>query len=406
MTPQEPAFEPYNFELQFARAEAYERESGRRLVRLSDWNCSLGDALLPRSLIANSIRASLAYVTEYADTSRLLATCEVVESNLKETYGADLETAKVHLFGNATQAIFGVVYALVNTVKDPVGLVLHPSYYCLQDSAELCRLPLVETWRRAADGFRIDTDYLRSVRRRHKYNVLFVTDPVYSVGLRARDDEIRDLVAFCSAFGIWLVIDIALSGLFWQTSANAWMDLDRLNLSRYERCVLVDSPSKRLFTNNIKIGVVLANPELSDRMAECSDWHLGNLAGLQLEFARRVFSQEHKAEIETACRTNAERAYRHFQVVSSLLKASPLVSTTRPDSGFHLMLWQQGSQAQAIDAMGVCHRLAIEDGVLVIPTNDFFFSRDDEWGVRLNLMRDPSHWMANVDRFREFGLLR
>ena len=112
--------------------------------------------------------------------------------------------------------------------------------------------------------------------------------------------------------------------------------------------ILIDSPAKRLFTNNLKIGLVVADLKIVERLRDFSDWHLGNLTGLQVSFARNLFSPENRNDIETICTINANRACANFQQLETIVDGSKMVSLLRPDSGFYTLLFAGASSAETL----------------------------------------------------------
>ena len=142
-----------------------------------------------------------------------------------------------------------------------------------------------------------------------------------------------------------------------------------------------------------------------ERLRDFSDWHLGNLTGLQVSFARNLFSPENRNDIETICTINANRACANFQQLETIVDGSKMVSLLRPDSGFYTLLFARGIISRDVDAMKACHRLVTDLATLAIPTNDFFFDWDDEFGIRLNLMCSPRKWEHVIKYIAVHGIL-
>ena len=396
---------PYSFEEQFELAEAWEKANNKCLLRVSDWNSDPSEVEVPYPLIHQAINESLKSITRYAETAVLVDACDEIQQDLKKGYGVPFsEHARIHLFGSATQAIFGVMYGLKHTVSEPRALIIHPSFYAVQDSASQCGIPIFETWRKKREGFEIKLELLEQFRCRHAVNVLILTDPVYSAGMCINEAEWNHLIDYSRTHDIWLVVDMAFSGLSWTESRKVWIDRERLLRGNYRKVILIDSPAKRLFTNNLKIGLVFADVEIVERLRDFSDYHLGNLTGLQVAFARSLFRPENRESIETICTINANHAQSNFQRLGTIIDGSPMVSLLRPDSGFHALLFARGTISRHVDAMNACLRLATDLETLAIPTNDFFFDWDDEFGIRVNLMYSPRKWEHVIKWLATFGM--
>ena len=397
---------PYSFEVQFELAEVWEKANNKPLLRISDWNSDPNEVRVPYAIIRRAINEALGSTTRYAETAVLIETCDEIQQDLVKGYGISFDkNARIHLFGNATQAIFGVMYGLKQAMSEPRALIIHPSYYSVQDSASQCGIPIFEMWRKKREAFEINLEQLEQFRRQHAINIVILTDPVYSAGTYMNDVQWNDLINYCRTHDIWLVVDMAFSGLSWTDASKVWIDCGRLRRGSYRGVILIDSPAKRLFTNNLKIGLVVADLKIVERLRDFSDWHLGNLTGLQVSFARNLFSPENRNDIETICTINANRACANFQQLETIVDGSKMVSLLRPDSGFYTLLFARGIISRDVDAMKACHRLVTDLATLAIPTNDFFFDWDDEFGIRLNLMCSPRKWEHVIKYIAVHGIL-
>lgn len=394
----------YSFEIQFEEAATWEAERGMTLERISDWNVPPGCVDVPHVLIEEAFQQSLLGTTNYAETAQLISCADAIRTSLVGAYGIELPASRqVHVFGNATQAITGVIYALREQLGHPRLLLVHPSYYCVQDAARLCG---VETWgvfRRADQGFALDFERLAKLVRSKQVNVLCITDPVYSVGLALSEPEWSELVGFCDREGLWLVLDNAFGGLSWRDRESAWIQPARLSTT-YEKLVLIDAPSKRLFVNNVKFGLVFAHAGIVQRLQEFTDWHLGNLTGLQLGFAESVFRGDHRDLIEGMCRTNANRAERTFRTLESIVAESPHLHAPRPTSGFYTTVYARATRLSDLDVMGACRAWIDRYRALVVPNADFNPAETDEFGVRINLMRPVASWSHAIAHAAQHGM--
>lgn len=398
-----PAF--YSFEEQFEIAEAWARSNNKSLFKISDWNFDPRDVSIPNNLIQEAINDSLHTTTQYAETSVLIEACKEIRNNLKVGYDVNFDTdSNIHLFGNATQAIFGVMYSLKEVVQSPLVLLIHPSYYSVQDSASQCGIQFFEMWRKKKNGFVIDLEIIEHYRRKHAINILVLTDPVYSAGTCMDTDQWYRLIDYCKVHEIWLVIDMAFSGLSWIDIDKVWLDRGRLLRWNYRRVILIDSPAKRLFTNNLKIGLVFADMEIIDKLRDFTDWLLGNLTGLQVSFAKTLFKPENRELVENLCKTNVNRAVTNYKKLENIVSDLQNLKLFKPDAGFHTLLFYRGALSRYVDAMKACQGMVEKLEILPIPTNDFFFDHDDEFGIRLNLMCSSEKWMPLIKQIDAYGI--
>lgn len=381
----------YDFEKHFTFAKSWEQTNEKSLFRISDWNADPNDVNTPDTIIQQAVEESLKNVTKYAETKLLINACHSIQDSLESVYQITLSNnSHIHLFGNATQAIFGVLCGLKQLIKKPSALIINPSYYSVQDSATLFEIPTVELNRKMKENFKIDIQQIDKLHKQHKINIIILTDPVYSCGLCITENYFNDIVDYCKSNNIWLVIDNAFSCLSWTDESKIWLDKTMLTKCDFNKAIVIDSPSKRLFTNNMKIGIVVANIELIQKLRGFSDSHIGNISGLQLAFAKAIFTEDNKSTVENICKANATRAKNNFNEIEKYFSNSKLVSLVKPDSGFHCVLKSTNETIRQTNAMKVCERLITEYSTLAIPTNDFYYDLDDNFGIRINLMTSPS----------------
>jgi aspartate/methionine/tyrosine aminotransferase len=396
---------PYDFDQQFRLAYQWEKRTGKTLLRISDWNSNPKDVILPISIIHSAIEDSLLSLTQYAETAKLIETSIHIQQCLKLVYNVAFDShVCTHLFGNTTQAIFGVMYALKKLIVKPKILFIHPSYYSATETAYFLDIPVVEMWRKRREQFDFDFEKIDFLRKKHLVNIIFLTDPVYSAGVRMNDAEWDILVNYCDREGIWIVIDMAFSGLSWNTR-DVWIDRIQLLRANYKKCIILDSPAKRLFTNNIKIAIVFANAKIVKVLQELADSQLGNLTGIQLAFAKRLFNQQNKSELESICYSNAKKACTNFEYIQAIVSDSDHVFFEKPVAGFHALVFSKHITGESVDVMSTCYRWVTELETLAIPTNDFRFHVSDEFGIRLNLMRSIKEYKHIIEWIAKNGML-
>ena len=396
---------PYDFDEQFRLANEWEKRTGKKLIRISDWNSNPNDVILPISIVHSAIEDSLLSLTQYAETAKLIETSIHIQQCLKLFYKVAFDShVCTHLFGNTTQAIFGVMYALKKIIAKPKILFIHPSYYSALETACFLDIPVIEMWRKRKEQFVFDFENIDSLRKKYLINIIFLTDPVYSAGIHINDVEWATLVNYCDHEGIWIVIDMAFSGLSWSME-DVWIDRIRLLRANYKKCIIIDSPAKRLFTNNIKMAIVFANAKIVKVLQEFADSQLGNLTGVQLAFAKNLFIKKNKNELESICCSNAKKASANFEYIQGIVSDSEHVFFEKPVTGFHALVFSKHITGESVDVMSTCYRWVTQLETLAIPTNDFRFHIGDEFGMRVNLMRSTKDYNHIIEWIAKNGML-
>ncbi len=396
--------EPYNFEKHIANALEWEKRNQTQTLRLSDWNCGRDDPCVPTALLETAAQFAFENLTTYTETSMTLGLGDQVSHWLRTRPNSEFAAdSAVHLYGNATQALFASIYAIREEQPAPKFLLIHPSYYATHDAFSTMRIPYVEHWRKLRNHGALDVDELAALWKQQGFNAILLTDPMYSTGIEFSENNLYQTIQFAEDRDIWIVIDSAFGGLTWKDEDRQWLDLRKFQRCGFEKCIVIDSPSKRLFTNNLKLGVVHCSKRLSPRFEKFSDSFAGNITGMQFGFTKALFDPVNSDQMEAICRENVQRIRQHYAHLISKASESSKLFFIPPDSGFHTMLFFRGIDTDGSDPMRACAAL-VEQGVFALPTNDYYYHGNDPFGFRINLMNSPLRWEPVVTRLATEGI--
>ncbi|MHB9116675.1 MAG: pyridoxal phosphate-dependent aminotransferase [Burkholderiales bacterium] len=396
--------EPYSFERHLANALEWEKRNRTRTLKLSDWNCGREDPRVPTTLLEAAAQFAIENLTTYTETSMTLGLGEQVSYWLRtRNHGEFAVDSAVHLYANATQALFASIYAIREELTDPKFLLIHPSYYSTHDALSIMRISYVEHWRKLRNHGVLDVDELAALWKQHRFNAILLTDPMYSTGIEFSESNLNQTIRFAEDRDIWIMIDSAFGGLTWEDEDRQWLDLRKIQRRGFEKCIVIDSPSKRLFTNNLKLGVVHCSKGLSARFEKFSDSFMGNITGMQFGFAKAIFDPVNASQMEAICRENVQKIRRHYAHLISKASESSKLFFIPPDSGFHTMLFFCGIDTDTSDPMRACAEL-VERGIFALPTNDYYYHGNDPFGFRINLMNSPTRWEHVVTRLAVEGI--
>jgi len=395
---------PYDFHLHIENAKNWESKTGRVLGKLSDWNCGRFDPETPVSLLEEAFTYAVETFTTYTETSITLQLGDAIladlHSNPESCFNAN---SALHLYGNATQALFASIYAIRESVQNLKFLVVHPSYYANHDSLKALQVPYHEYWRTLSVNGHVDLNNLRLFKEKNEFNAILITDPMYSTGIELTDENLKEILDFAETHDIWIIIDSSFSGLSWENPKKRWLDFIKIGRNGYKKCLVVDSPSKRLFTNNLKIGMVHCDKSVSHHLEKFSDSFVGNITGIQHNFFKRVFIQANKEKIEAICTNNTRKIIDNYEYLLSIAHGSSHIYFIRPDAGFHTMIFFKGLQTGTFNSMSFCEGL-VNQGVFALPTNDYYYASSDPFGVRINLINSPRKWERLIRQFAEKGI--
>jgi aspartate/methionine/tyrosine aminotransferase len=373
-----------------------EQDRNGHVQKLSDWNTTSKDVAVPDETVRLAFETSLRSQGKESGTSDVADVCQEIAKSFSVEENLQFE---MHLFGSGTQAISMLFYALRELVKTrrrsskkPTVVFLSPTYFSAIQAAETYGFEVSEVYRSSLNSFGFALEELEArIRDLHSNGLevyaLFVTEPIYSAGVRTPIKELRSLAEFCQFNGIRFFVDGSTSGLIWNDGHN-WMDKELVSLTKLGANV-VDSLSKKLFFANTKIGVIYGQKEVVELARLGSDLLAGNVTAMQMELARLVFSKTKSVELEISrCITaNLKRFKTRYKVLSDALNATPYRLIT-PESGYHVVVLSNTLRTNHdVDAMQWSRALLCK-GAFALPTLDFRYAPLDPFGFRVTLTKD------------------
>lgn len=267
---------------------------------------------------------------------------------------ASSDASRVMVTHGSTEANFLIAHALLEPGDEVV--VLDPIYPQLRAVAETlgCR---VRPWALRPDhGWRPDVDALEGLVT-PSTRMVVVNFPHNPTGATLTPAELDALVAACARVGAYLVWDAAFADLTYGAPPLPDPAL------RYERALSMGTLSKAYGLPGLRVGWCLAGPEPLRRMVRVRDYLTLHLSPLVELLAA--------AAVDHADRILAEKralAVHNRGVVAGWIAAQDGAVTWTPPAGgvcgfprFH----------EVPDVEALCHRLAREQRVLLVPGTCF-----------------------------------
>lgn len=264
------------------------------------------------------------------------------------------DPARVMATHGSNEAIFLALNALLGPGDEVVILdPIYPQFYSIAESLG-ARL---KTWRlRAELGFRPDVgEARRMIGPRTK--AVVVNFPHNPTGASLARDEQEELIAAAAGVGAYLVWDAAFAELTYDSAP-----LPDPTLS-YERAVSTGTLSKAYGLPGLRVGWLLAPPEVLERCALVRDHINLHLSPLVELVARRVV--EHADRL---CGIRLRQARKNLALLAEWAAGhAEHVEFTPPRGGVCAFPRLRG----LADTEAFCHRLARARRVLLVPGRCF-----------------------------------
>jgi aspartate/methionine/tyrosine aminotransferase len=242
----------------------------------------------------------------------------------------------------------------------------------------------VREWplRMDAGGFRWapDFDALPSLVTR-KTKVIFICTPNNPTGCRLTADELDRLGSVASRVGAWVISDEIYRGaeLDAVESPGMW--------GRSDRVIITCGLSKAYGLPGLRIGWVVAPPEITDALWAVHDYTTIAPGALNDRLARIALSPTGRARLLARTR-GIIRA--NYPIVRAWLEKRKTFSHVRPDAGAIAFV----RYAHPVNSTALVERLRVEHSVLVVPGDHFAM----DGYLRIGFGSHPEHLVGALER--------
>jgi aspartate/methionine/tyrosine aminotransferase len=380
---------PYNIFEHLRAADLYTLHHGKEPFFLSDWNNNSSEVVIPTKLLELAHNNALLHITKYTETHIVRGIMEEHKRLLRGTFGIDLKEHLGLVFGNATAAL-SIFLQSLRAIEPNLSIgTVSPSYYSIDNVCNTLSIPVKRFFLEHCESFLPDMNRLREFIEETSVRCLVLTNPVYCAGCIIPDETIKDILSLCEENGVWVLIDTAFSGLNWTDASKISLNGSLISLvCSFKNAILIDSPTKRLFLNGLKLGIAYGPEIIIEKMRHLSDCMLGNITREQICLLRLLYSTEHRGYLEEVCFANMGVAKSTYQSLTKVIPVS--AELTKPDCGIHCMIFSRSLACHRVDSLSTSLAILAECGVVALPVTDFNYSSISPFGVRVNLLKDVS----------------
>ncbi len=383
--------QPYPFE----RLAALRRDL-RPDPALSPINLSIGEPQhATPALVLDALRANLSLLAKYPATKGSDDLREAIAAWLSRRFrlpAGAVDPATMVLPANGTrEALFAIAQCLIDA-RDTDALVAMPNpFYQIYEGAALlagarpCFLPCPASRDFLPDVAAVpDTVWARC-------RLVYVCSPANPSGAVMSRDDYRALLALAERHDFTIVSDECYSELYLDESQPpcglleaAWAD----GRTRFERCIVMHSLSKRSNAPGLRSGFVAGDPKILAEFLRYRTYH-GAAMPLQVQAASAAAWRDEAHVVENRARYRAK-----FDAVTPLL--ATVTKVAKPAASFYL--WPEVDE----DECALCARLIAEANVTTLPGS--FLARDAGHGnpgarrLRLALVAEHDECVEAIRR--------
>lgn len=372
-----------------AEINHYRLHKGREPVFLSDWDCDPHDGSVIEDIVIPSLIPSASQLSRYSYAEDQSDARDCFLTFLKSNSDLSLTLGNVSISLNATNALYLCLCGLQASGVQRF-LVITPVYYSVLESLGSMKASVVFHHLRDDDQFALDLDAITDALESQCIEALLFTDPIYSAGIDIPSETYEALAGICHRLGVWLICDHSLGGLYWDERPASLFDFAKLKaLQRVERFIYIDSLTKRLFLNGVKHAVILAPDSFILLVHDLASRISGGFCSSQISVFRALHETHNTLKLVKFIERNRARVISHYKLMAAALTGTDY-ALYPSNAGYFSMICHKEHRIKDVDTKQIVRRLLYEHDLYVLPSEHFYFFKQNHFGIRANLINDVS----------------
>jgi aspartate/methionine/tyrosine aminotransferase len=258
---------------------------------ISDWNKTEESLELPDNLFHPLKDNIMKNCNKYYFSDEFEEIKQKFKNTIFDVFNENVKIENFCVLNNGTTGLF-LSFLVLKEMKCKNILVINPSYFTLiyvfenlDFNYSFLNIELIDS-----NLNHIDFNFLDNYINQNNIEVIVVTDPIFGMGISISNTLYENLINICSKNKTWLVIDYLYGGMEWNINNNI---INRFFIKinkKHDKIILIESISKRLFLNGIKICLVYANNEIIKKIEKLSVSFSGSMTCVQTDTFCELYS--------------------------------------------------------------------------------------------------------------------
>lgn len=306
-----------------------------------------------------------------------------------------------YLTTSSTSSIFLTIYNLIHQYNIKEYLVIQPAYFSFTQilKDQKCKIHNVEF---NADKL-LDLNVIEHIIRNNEIEAIIFTNPIYGMGYKYQNDILDSILSMCNKNGLWLLVDNVFGGMDWNDENNHLIDRHQYcTLLSYQKSIVIDSPTKKLFLNSIKFGLVYANMAFIKKLNELNEYINGSFSEIHIQLLKNIYSEAYIGFAKSAIADNMASAKKNYMLYKNIISEDTYFAET--NCGFHTMLFYKNKKLSAIQQNEFVKDALKEHSIFIIPAIDFGIGESSDFGIRINLLKRHVNHAESISKMSNFDV--
>ena len=282
------------------------------------------------------------------------------------------------IVSNCTVAGYLSLYYINNQKKIMNALILAPTYFShikiLQDIG--------------ANIYYIDcynneniVDEVYEMINHNTIDIVIATEPMFGTGVSISEEIFCMINEVCNEHKIYFLIDYAYGGMKWEDYIGS-QESFFIGLAKNKYTILIESVCKRIFLNGVKHGIIIANPQIIQKIEEISVYVSGCLSEQQILVYEQLYNVTTRKHITEIININNHHYSSNYALIKTLLADTTFVISACNSGYFCLIGILKNSKTSNIS---IAKKILMCTNILTIPHDRYIFSSDTYYYFRVNL---------------------
>lgn len=310
----------------------------------------------------------------------------------EESYNLCIGDNNFTLVPNGTSALYLILRYLRNNMNNV--LALSPCYFSTTEALndlnfEITYYPFI-----ALNTFNLDD--LRNAIILNKIQILVITDPIFGTGISLDMNTYTILLDLCKELNLVVIFDRLYATSQWNEEDHIFDKVFyQLVKQKTQKYFIVDSISKRLLTNGVKICIIYGNTKDIPIIEQMSVYMTGSFCTLQDSFYKTLYMLENRSIINNSIKNTLEIAQNTFHLINSFLLGKDMY-ISNADSSYFALIGIPRHIVKNKDDMSIAKQFITEKGIFLTPHSRYNYYDNDWFQFRINLLLEPAKIISTL----------
>lgn len=373
----------------------------KNLVNLSSWDAEHENIIKPIQLIKNIENHLIKEIDNYffiEDTYNYLPIKNYISNKTQKNATYNFE----FLVGPNSTSLLSLSVIALHNLNVNNFLLINPTYFSVIESLGLFDVNIIN-FHTNFPNFKIDFNKLEKIVFEKSINCIIITDPFYGSGKNFSLNDYEKLIDICNKYNCYLLVDYARGGLSWYNNDNKIINIKLLNtFSRLNNYILIDSISKKILSNGIKVALIFSNSKILNEICKYGDSLIGSICAAQKDILHNIYSNDFNEYLNIIIENNIKIAKNNYNLICSFLIKTNFIYTSPDDGYFFLIGIPRIIKEKNLNDYEMFSLLLTNLHIITLPSSLYNLFDSNYYIFRINLLFDVKIIIESLNKISLF----